>query len=251
MAYIENLGYFDVLRLSLGLIFTIISMIIGIIMILKYFSLNRSNLILVGITWIGLAFPYVPDAINLLLITFSDFFLPEQIYLIITISILPIPLCCWLVAISDILYFQKQKIVAIISISISIIFEIVFFSLLFLDYEYFIGDPYTNGKIVVQTYSPFIQIYFLTCLGLFVLTGLIFGFQAVKSSDAEIKLKGKFLLGAFILLLFALAIEVIIEDPSPSIVIARSIMRSVSALLFYLGFILPNTMKKRLLKHNS
>ncbi len=216
-------------------------------MILKYFSLNETNLILVGITWIGLSFPYVPDAMNLILITFTDFYLPPKLYLTLTIAILPIPLCCWFVAVADFLYLQRKREVAIISIILSIIFEIIFFVLLFLDDEKFIGIPYTGGSIVVQTYSPFIQIFFLVSLAAFVLLGLAFGFQAVRSTEPEIVLKGKFLLGAFIILLLSLAVEVIIENPDPIIVLLRLTGRIISAFLFYLGFVLPKGLKKRFL----
>ncbi|MBD3255474.1 MAG: hypothetical protein GF383_10295 [Candidatus Lokiarchaeota archaeon] len=247
MPYIENLEPFDIFRLSFGLVFTITSIIIGTLMIIKYFSVKQKNLILVGITWIGLSSPWLPDTINLILIALTEFYLPEIIYLTLTIALIPFPLCCWLAAFFDFLAIKRRNMILVIAVILSVLFEIFFFSLLILDYRAYIGTAYTNGEITIQSYTLFTQVYFIIVLSAFILTGLVFGFQAIKSGNAEVKMKGKFLVAAFIILLISTLTEIIIGDPILIVIILRGTGRTISGFLFYLGFILPKGLKKRLL----
>ena len=58
----------EYLQGGLTLAFVLISLILGIIIISKYFNYKNRQLLLVGLTWIFLVSPYWPDAISFLMI---------------------------------------------------------------------------------------------------------------------------------------------------------------------------------------
>ena len=76
--------------------------------------------------------------------------------------------------------------------------------------------------------------------------GVLIAINSIKSDTPEIKLRGKFLLAAFISWSFG----AIADATIPLTVITLPIIRIIlitSAIEFYIGFVLPDWIKKRLL----
>ena len=240
----------DMLQGSFSLIFVIISLIIGITIISKYFKYKNRLLILVGISWIGVGNPWMPDSISFLMNIFIEESLPVEWYFIIGNCFIPVALLTWLIAYTDMIRKKAQKKVIIITIVLSIIFEIVFFTLFFIDIE-LIGVINPIRPFTVD-FGIFITIYLMIVILAMLVTGVIFAQKSVKSEDREIRLKGKLLRAAFITFtvaaIFDSLLGAIFEDPTDPLlsvmVVVIRILLIISSLEFYGGFLLPRWMKE-------
>jgi len=94
------------------------------------------------------------------------------------------------------------------------------------------------------------EIFLFSFILIFIITGIHFSLASLKSKNLEVKLKGKFLLLAFISFTIGASIEVLVHLNSFTVIITRSILIS-NAIEFYLGFIMPEWMKKSLLKRGK
>lgn len=113
----------DVLQGSFSLVFVIISLIIGLTIFSKYFEHKNRLFILVGLSWIGISIPWVPDSTSFLMNLFAQRFLPVGWYFIIGNVFLPIALLTWLIAYTDMIKKKAQKKVVLITVLLSILFE--------------------------------------------------------------------------------------------------------------------------------
>jgi hypothetical protein len=244
----------DVLQGSFSLIFVIISLIIGLTIFSKYFKHKKRLFILVGLSWIGICIPWVPDSTSFLMNLFVQRFLPIEWYFIIGNVFLPIALLAWLVAYTDMIRKNAQKKVIIITVILTMLFEISFFTLLFLDIS-LIGIINPVRPFTVD-FGIFITVYLLIIIVVMLITGVIFAQKSVKSEDREIRLKGKLLRAAFITFSVAAILDsmlgTIFEDPSDPLlaifVVVVRILLIFSAVEFYGGFLLPRWMKEILMK---
>lgn len=241
----------DYLQGSFSLIFVIISLIIGITILSKYFEFKNRLYILVGISWIGVANPWMPDSISFLMNLFIGESLDPGLYFIIGNCFLPIALLAWFIAFTDMIYRNAQKKVIIITIILSIIFEIIFFTLFFIDIN-LIGTINPLSRPFTADFGLFITIYLLVVIVAMVVPGVIFAQKSVKLEDPEVRLKGKLLRAAFITFAVAAVLDsmlgAIFEDPTDPLlavmVVIVRILLIFSALEFYGGFLLPRWMKE-------
>jgi hypothetical protein len=243
----------DILHGSFSLIFFIISFAIGLIILFKYFKFKNRLYILVGLTWIFLSTPWLPDSASFLRNLFFGTSLSDEWYFIIGNVFLPIALITWIIAYTDMLNKDKQKLAVTIVLIVSIVYEIVFFALLFIDVS-LIGT-YTT-LFSADLGIPLVIFLLITMLTMLI-TGLKFAAKSIKSEDREIKLKGKLLRGAFIAFSIAALLEksarsimlgVVFQDPTdPLLTVMLAIVRVLlvlSAFAFYGGFLLPRWMKE-------
>ena len=142
----------------------------------------------------------------------------------------------------------------IITIAFSILFEIVFFSLFFIDVN-LIGVINPLRPFTVD-FGIFITVYLLIVILAMVITGVIFAQKSVKLEDREVRLKGKLLRAAFITFAVAAILDsllgTIFENPADPLlaimVVVVRILLILSALEFYGGFLLPRWMKEIFMK---
>jgi len=244
----------EYLQGGFSLAFVVISIILGTTILSKYTEFKRREFILIGLSLIGIANPWLGDAINFILIWF-DTTLPWVTYFIIANVFLPGFVFCWLFALTEFKEFKEnQKIVLSTHIILIATFEVVFFIFLAADMEGLIGDP--QGPFVVY-WSVFIEGYLLISIVIVLVTGLLFARESLKSDKPELKLKGKFLITAVIIFTAAafvdsqtatlgLPIEITI-----SIIVVVRVVLMISSILFYIGFIMPEAVKKLLLKEED
>lgn len=245
----------DVLQGSFSLIFVIISLIIGLTIFSKYFEHKTRLFILVGLSWIGISIPWVPDSTSFLMKLFVQEFLPKGWYFVIGNAFLPIALLAWLIAYTDMIKKKAQKKVIVITVIYSILFEIVFFSFLFIDID-LIGEINPSRPFTVD-FGIFITTYLLIIILVMVVTGVIFAQKSVKSDDREVRVKGKLLRAAFITFAVAAILDsllgTIFEDPTDPLlavmVVVVRILLIFSALEFYGGFLLPRWMSSIFIKN--
>lgn len=238
----------DYLQGSFSLIFVIISLIIGFSILSKYFQYKSRLYILVGLSWIGVATPWFPDSISFIMNILFQESLAIEWYFIIGNVTMPLALLVWLIAYTDMINKQKQKLTVILTIIFSIIFEITFFYLLIMDIDQ-IGIINPSRPFTVE-FGIFISIFLILIIIIMFVTGIIFAQKSVKSEDRDVRLKGKLLRAAFITFTIAAVLDSLLgtifevpTDPLLAImVVITRILLIISALEFYGGFILPKWM---------
>lgn len=237
----------EVIDLIIGIfsaIFVIINIIVGFLIISRYFKYRKWDLLFVGIAWIGLAGPWVPDALKPIYIIVDPTVTNNIIVLInyiFNVLIIPIPVILWIIAFTDML--NRKKFERIIVNGVIILLNLIFQILIAADFiAAFNADAIDSYGYV----SIYLDIYLIVSITFVLITGLWFARVSILVSSAEIKLKGKILLIAFISFTVGALLDAIFRINLVNI-ISRSILVS-SSIEFYIGLILPDWVKKILLK---
>ena len=233
----------DVFPGFLSLIFVTISFFVAIKIVIKYFEVKNKIFIYVGVSWIGLGMPWLTDAISSILILTINTALNAYAKVIIELAFLPFFLITWLTGFTELLYKERQIIIISISIVLGIVFEIILFTLMYLNFS-LIGTLKTAVDI---EYSFYILIYLFSFMGIFLITGIKFGLKTLKTDDPVLKLKGKFIIAAFISFTIGALLDALISIHLIWIIVIRAILIS-SSIEYYLGFILPEKVKNLILK---
>ncbi len=210
-------------------------------MISKYFKTKNSVLILVGLTWIAMSTWAISIVAYFILYVFFNVVISYEVFFLLDIGFILPGLICWVLAMSKLLHLKllKRKItlrVFIITIGIT---EIILLYFIF-------SDPTTIGyNMGFNTeFTPFsIFIYSLTSL-IFLTMGILFVKQSLDSNDKETNVKGKILFLAFIFFIIGAFITMLIREFLIETI--GQFLLLMSSIFFYLGFILPNWMKKYL-----
>lgn len=226
-----------------SLIFVLITVAVGIIIISKYIKVKKWEFLLIGLAWIGMPSGYYPDGINFIMIILNGKMLSSLTYLLVaTVFLIPVSYL-WLFVISYLINLNRRKLVLILFFVICIILEITLLSLLVI-------DPILIGTFInpfTVEFSLFTQVLMLFALVVFVGFGFLFTKVTLASKKPEIRLKGKFLLIAFMSFLVGAFLDIILPITPLTVVITRLILVS-STIVFYFGYILPSWVRKFLLK---
>jgi len=244
----------DFIQGILALLFCINAFVIGIIILLKYREFKSTVYIYIGLAWMGLAFPWLPDALSFLMIVISDTQLPLNVYFIIGNAFLPLFLFFWITAVCEFIYKNKKKQILIVYTILSVVFEIIFFYLLFTD----IGQigKLVEGRSFTVDFGILVILLLIGIIITFTTFGIQFGRQSLKSTDPEVRLKGKLLIIALVFFTTAALLDSVLGalglDPLDPILgilfIATRVSLMISGILFYGGFFLPSWMKNLLVK---
>jgi hypothetical protein len=240
------LELFEYINGITSLILLIVSIVIGAKIMGKYFEFKNRDMFLIGFMWLGVSEIYLPTGLSFLLVLFTGVSLPVEIFFLIGNVLLPIVFLSWLIAFTDLVYKDKQKIIIYIFVIIGIVFEIFFFYFLFTN-PIIIGEIH---KSITAVYNPFLLSYLMLMLGILVITGFLFARESIRSEDPEIKLKGKIQMVAFISVLIGNTLNGIIVEEIIPMIICRLIL--ISAIIeFYYGTFLSNWLKKLFLKDKN
>ena len=231
-----------------ALIAVLISFLLGFIVLIKYFKTKQILIFNFFLCIIFTSSPWYPSGLGYLYWIITGEFLSYQIYVLIGTVGIPIAILAWLNVYLSTIKPKKKKLVLILYGIFSIIFELYLFYFLLLAP----GAPVDSllGIIIDPTnpmdidYKGFVLIF----LGLSILTACITGFHFAaksmkKEEPSEIRLKGKFLLIAFLFFGISAIFDALIEMDSLLLIIIRIIL-ALAMFLFYLGFILPKWIKK-------
>ena len=230
----------EIINGTLSLIFVIISAIVGILIILKYPKSKQRTFLFVGLTWIGITSPYWGVSTSLLVGLATGKPITLQLYLLLAITLLPLFFFFWMVAFTDLVAKNQQKIILLIFAIDIIIFEIFFLYFVF-------TNPSEIGEMqsaVNMRYLSFVRWWVLIHALLFLITGLIFAIATMKIGTPEMRIKGFFIAIAVISYIVGVCLDILYPV---GFVLNRIILMS-SAIEFYFGFILPNWLKKILIK---
>jgi len=237
-----SLELIDYVNGTFSVIFVSISIIIGIILITKYFKTKQKILFLVGLTWILLVEPWYPSSFAFICFLFTGTLPPDRIYLLLGTILTPFGLIIWIYAYTEFMNVKRKKSILILLVLIGILYEIILFYLWF-------SNPYTIGVVtgpVDVNYNLIINIYLIGLLIIVEVTGITFARATMKSPDPETQLKGKFLLSAWLFFLGGSILDLLSWNSIIILTIARLIL-IISALAFYSSFNLPSWIKKKFL----
>jgi hypothetical protein len=228
---------------ALTFIFVLISILLGLSIISKFFKYQTRQYLLVGLTWIFLISPYWPDAISFITILLTGNQLNEASYFFIANAFIAPIHIIWIMVISEFLYKSKQKLLLGIFSAEAIVYESIFLITFFTDFT-LIG---TRISPFYVEWALFIDIYLIASIVLFLTTGILFARRSIQSSDEIVQLKGKLLILAFITFTIGTFLDVAIELTEITLLIAR-IFVIIAAFSFYFGFSLPDRIKNLILK---
>jgi hypothetical protein len=185
----------------------------------------------------------MPSSISFLVALFNDGMgIPEDLYYIIGNVCGPVFIVIWLVAFTEFYYQKYRKFVLSASIVYGIFFEIIFFALLIL-------DPINIGNFYPPVDVEFTGIYLILAISIimiFFITGLIFSYGSINNTDPEIRLKGFFLMAAFISYLLGAFLDAAVQQDYIYLIVTRGILIS-GAIEWLFGFITPKWLKHKLL----
>lgn len=231
-----------ILNGTLSIIYVLISIIIGVTMIAKYRKLKDRLLILVGVTWIGIVSPWYPSSISFIVALFNNGQgISESAYYIIGNVAAPVFIFIWLMAFTEFFFTAYRKVILGGAAIYGVIFEIIFFTLLI------------QGPNTIATFTPPINVDYkglylilaLSVILILTITGIYFSYQSIKTQKRKTRIKGYFLLAAFISYTVGAILDSAISQNYSTLIITRIILIS-GAIEWYFGFIMPKFLEKRL-----
>ncbi len=162
----------------------------GLKIIFKYFKYKDRNLLYLGVTLLLMTKIWLAMVITYISILATGNGISPEIYFIIGYAF-PIGMFLWLLLFTNLMSTTaKKKIIILLTFTIYLIIsEIIFFSLLF-------TNPSSLGifsRPLIPKWGLFMIIRNLVPLALTLLTGILFWHETWKSTDPEIRLKGKLL----------------------------------------------------------
>ena len=232
----------DIIGGIFGLLYIIISMIVGFSIIAKYLQSKNIDLLYVGITYIFMCSPWWGITSFFIAALFNGGVgLPLEAILLLSFVPLPLAVIFWMLAFSNILYNEKRKVILLGIMCFSLFYWVYFLSF------YFIGGPTTLAVLESPVDTRSTNIIFVLCLFTFIfillISGVMFARKTMKLDDPDMKTKGKLLLIAFPAFCIGALLDAAVTITPITLIIFRTLL-IISAIFFYGGFILPNLMKK-------
>lgn len=221
---------------------TIITLI-GIKALSKYFTYKNKNLLYIGLSLILIWSPWWPSSISFVLYLFTTSGLSYLLYIFIGNFLLPFSVLFWLFFILDVFKVEekKRKLSLFLYSAYIVIFEIFII--------YWVFNPDQLGGLrnaLVPNYGLQLYSLILISVALMIITGLLLSLDMLKAKQPELRLKGYFLLVAFILMLVGIMLE-IFTFGNVWLLLSRIII-VIAVILVYIGFLLPEKIKKALIK---
>jgi len=243
MAYEElsQIGHFSGI---FGIIAIIVVLLLGGIVLIKAIETKQKILYYFFITVLTTISPWYSAGFGYIYLLITQNTLDYRFYVMLGTIFIPIAIHSWLVIYMTIIYPKKKKLVLLLYIVLAI-----FFYIYLIYFLYFApGAPIENLIGIKETpidieYKGFVLIYLALIIGTVIFTGVHFSIISIKTQKVEIKWKGRFLLFAFIFFGMGAIADGLLELTIIYLIIFRMILL-VSAVLFYIGFIMPKWMKK-------
>ncbi len=243
------LSFEDTLNGSLSFVFVILSTIVGIIIITRYFKEKNITILYMGGALILIACPWWPSTISLFLgLATGGTGLPETYYIILGNVMIPGFHILFTASLMELKWPDKKNLMLGVLIAIDIVFEILLFLFVFdTNLRHSQLGMLQSPSITDIEFVGMLQIYLTLTIIYIVVLGIIIARETMLLIDREIRLKGKFLLMSFICFGIGAFMDGMLDLTAPIIAISRSFLIS-AAIFFYLGFILPKWLKDRFLK---
>ena len=199
-----NLGLAEFFQGFLSLIFVIVSIFVGLKCISRYFKQKNLVFLLFGLIYILILEPWWPIAISFSKILTTGEGLSLQEFLFYGHALIPVSLIIGVFFFTELAYKKYQKKLLILTITLSIVFEILFL--------YFLITAPTsiaefNNPIDIS-YKLNIWFFLLFGLILIFIGGLVLGRESMKIEEEDFKLKGKLIMAGFSLFTIGTILEI-------------------------------------------
>ncbi|MHA1196178.1 MAG: hypothetical protein ACTSRH_07980 [Promethearchaeota archaeon] len=227
----------------MSLIFIIIVFAIGFRILFKYFKYKKIEFITIGLTWIFLSSAWWWGVLNFLEILIFNIRASSFLYLILANFFVPWALLSWIYSLTCLIYQNKKKLLLAIFSIICISYEILLIVLLIINPS-MIGVE-INPNVVSRTALTLSFSIFAIIVA--VITGLFLASHLIKSTDQRTKIRGFFLLSAFLLLTAGAALDSFSWTNLIIIAIIRTLL-ILSSIAYYFGFFLPERIAKLIIK---
>lgn len=240
---LEGLTQIDILTGIFSTIFAIVCILMGAIIISKYYKFKTKELFTFGLTWIFLGSSWWGNSLSFFNYLFFDVAYDLVLLLFIGEVFFPLTVILWMYSFSFLLYPKAKNKIALVFSVIVVIYEIFLVMFIFTDPSIIaskFGMFDTQYNIFGLAYQGFAYI-------VSIVTGYLFSKQSLKSENPTIKWKGRFILLAII----TFSIAAVFQSLFPTIAIALIlvyILFIMSVLEFYLGFLLPERVANWLIK---
>ena len=227
----------------LSLIYSLITLLLGLLIASKYRKHKQTSLLYIGISISAFAMPWYPSSISFLMIILTGNGLSEQAYFFIGIAFIPLLIFVWMFGITEFIFENNRKIILAIYALVGIVFDIFFI-------YYLLSDPGSIGTLqgpLDVEYHGFTRIYLIFLIATVLITVITFGVKALKSDKPDIRLKGKFISIAIFFWLTGAVADAFIPLTIATLLIIRIILIT-SIILNYIGWIMPEPIKKLFIK---
>jgi len=233
----------DFLNGLFSLIFVSVTIIIGLKIASKYFEIKNRVFLLIGLGWAMVCSAWWPSTISFLCVLITGKGLEPVMYFFIGNVVFHLALVLYLTGITDMIYKQKQKIIIGVFVVLGIIYNIYFYYNLMI-------DPNQIGVLEGYfdvTYVRFVSIYLFCYIITIVAFTVLLARQSRRSDQPDIRLTGTILIITIFMYAIGAILDALIVLTEITLIITRCILIS-SSILFYLGFLMPDFLKKRVAK---
>jgi len=226
------------------LLFIFLCLILGFRMIYRGIKVDYHTISYIGIIFIGGGSLWSGVALNFLTILIFNVLPSWELHFLLHGGFIIIALFIGIIGVTDLINLQRKKrIIILIGLGIfMLILEIIYLSVIFIDYT-ILGIPIAPIQV---KYQPFSWIYLTTALVIFLSATGWFVLETFRSEIPQIQLQGKFLLNGGFLFLIGSIGEVYFSNIF-ILLISRFIV-TIALFLGYIGFMMPEWVKKAFLK---
>lgn len=207
---------------------------------------KERNLYILFICFISTITPWIPGVLDYLYWIFTDVFLLNFYhYVIVGTAFIPLAFFSWIYIYTTTMMPRRKNNILIFFGMISVIIDIILFYNLFFAPN---APVQESLPIIVQDkldhyYNGFILIITIIIILTVVITGVAFGIRAYKSNERILQWRGKFIIIAYSL--FITTIPDVVTD-NQILLIPMRILQMFFFFFLYLGFVMPNWIKKPL-----
>lgn len=240
---IETLTPFELMQGVLTLSMIVVTIIIGLKILVRYFSTQQKIFITVGLSWIFLSSGWWGASLSFLSISIFNTELNDFWYIFLSNALIPIALMSWMYSFTTLISSSKKKTILIIYLIISILFEVFFIIFAIID----INLIATKQGLFETSRTLFTLSYLLFGIVSALVSGIIFTMKSLKDKDPTIKWKGRFLLLAFIFFAVGAFLDSSMPRTPLTLVLFRLIL-ILSSAFYYFGFFLPQALQNRISK---
>ena len=240
---LEELTQFEIIEGTLSLTYALLGIIIGFIVIFKYFNSKRKELLGVAFAIILSVAPWMAGGISFLTFIFFGFVIQLELYLFIAYGIILFANLCMIYAIISLLYPEYLKKTVFIYLIIAIAFDILLLYLLFTNVS-LVGER--SGKFDVEGAS-ITSIVVLFVLATALAVRILFIKEFSKSESRILQWRGRFILVEASLMIIGGIMDGILQLTIATLIFVR-ILLVLRLLFLYLGWLLPNRVAKWLIK---
>ncbi len=230
----------------ISIISVLITIILGTRLLLKYYKFKDKNLLFVSLAYLLIWSAWWPSSISFVIYIFAGIGLPFVLYIFIGNFFLPIALFLWVIPMFNFLSVKgKKKIIGyILCLAYLVVFEAAVI--------YYVLNPDQLGYLrnpLVPMYAFSFYFLMMPLILVFVILGLLFARESFKSDKPEIRLKGRFLAIAFIIIVVGVILEIFLPGDY-FLLISRSII-VIGMVLLFIGFVMPKWIKALFVKSTA